>query len=80
MQVKDSKVKNKPINIVLPCLFIFFIFRVILLLLRNLYTLFFDTCILVLLLELRKIVKMRVNFRNIVNFHLLHFISCNICW
>ena len=80
MQVKDSKVKNKPINIVLPCLFIFFIFRVILLLLRNLYTLFFDTCILVLLLELRKIVKMRVNFRKIVNFHLLHFISCNICW
>ena len=39
MQVKDSKVKSEPPNIVLPCFF--FILSVILLLLRNLHTLFF---------------------------------------
>ena len=39
MLVKDSKVKSKPPNIVLPCFF--FILLVILLLLRNLHILFF---------------------------------------
>ena len=39
MQVKDSKVKSEPINIVLFCFF--FILLVILLLLRNLHILFF---------------------------------------
>ena len=76
MQVKNFKVKSEPPNIVL---LFFFILLVIILLLRNLHTLFFCTRILAFLLELKMIVKMRVNFRKIVNFHFLHFIYCNIC-
>ena len=78
--MKDSKVKSEPTNIVLPCFFFFYLTCNLTFIKEFTYFFFFCTCILVLLLELRKIVKMRVNCRKIVNFHLLHFISCNICW
>ena len=79
MQVKDSKVKSESPNIILPCFFFLYYLTCNLTFIKEFtYLVFFGTCILVFLSELRKIVKIRVNFRKIVNFYTLYFITCNI--
>ena len=62
MQVKDSKVKSEPPNIVLPCFFYLTIIK------EFTYFVFFSIRILVLLLELKKIYLFEKLLAKLFNF------------